>query len=129
MVVPGRVQGQLAPEFTGLCGDHADVEVLAEEQDVGSGVGSSDADVVELAVVAEGDNAGVVDPVSADAVVGVGAGAGGGGPGAGGVGRGGDPAAQGAVRGAVVVLVGRCRAESGVGRWWPVGGVGRRATS
>jgi hypothetical protein len=36
---------------------------------VGSGVGSADADVVESAVDAEGDDAGVVDAVVADAVV------------------------------------------------------------
>jgi hypothetical protein len=39
---------------------------------VGSGVGSPDADVVEPAVVSEGDHAGGVDPVAADPVVGVG---------------------------------------------------------
>jgi hypothetical protein len=39
---------------------------------VGSGVGPADADVVELAGVAEGDAAGLVDGVGADAVVGVG---------------------------------------------------------
>jgi hypothetical protein len=37
---------------------------------VGSGVGSSDADVVQAAVVAQGDDAGVVDAVPADAFVG-----------------------------------------------------------
>jgi hypothetical protein len=42
-----------------------------QEQDVGSGVGSADADVVEFSAVAEGDDA-VVDAVAADAVVGVG---------------------------------------------------------
>jgi hypothetical protein len=50
----------------------ADVQVLDQEQDVGSGVGSADADVVEFSAVAEGDDAGVVDAVAADAVVGVG---------------------------------------------------------
>ncbi|HUC21453.1 MAG TPA: hypothetical protein VMA73_01985 [Streptosporangiaceae bacterium] len=35
-------------------------------------MGPSDADVVELAGVAEGDGAGVADDVGADAVVGVG---------------------------------------------------------
>ena len=54
--------------------------------DVGSGVGSSDADVVQSAVVAQGDGAGLVDSVVADAVVGVVAGVAGGGFGAGGVG-------------------------------------------
>ena len=42
-----------------------------EEDDVGSGVGSSDADVVESAVEAEGDGAAGVDDVVTDAVVGV----------------------------------------------------------
>ncbi|HUZ52440.1 MAG TPA: hypothetical protein VMU94_07900 [Streptosporangiaceae bacterium] len=36
--------------------------VLAEEQDAGAGVGAADADVVELAGVAEGDDSGAVDP-------------------------------------------------------------------
>ena len=52
--------------------DDADVEVVDEQDDVGSGVGSADADVVESAVDAEGDAAGFVDLVVADAVVGVG---------------------------------------------------------
>jgi hypothetical protein len=39
---------------------------------VGSGVGSPDADVVQLAVQAEGDAARIVDPVSPNPVVGVG---------------------------------------------------------
>jgi hypothetical protein len=42
-----------------------------EQGNVGSGVGSSDADVVEPAVVAEGDDAGGVDAVAADALMGV----------------------------------------------------------
>jgi hypothetical protein len=41
-------------------------------------VGSADADVVELAGVAQGDDAGVVDAVVADAAVGVVVAAGGG---------------------------------------------------
>ena len=52
--------------------DDADLQVVDEQDDVGSGVGPADADVVELAVVAEGDAAGGVDDVAADAVVGVG---------------------------------------------------------
>jgi hypothetical protein len=43
--------------------DDADVEVLDEQDDGGSGEGSSDADVVQSAVVAEPDAAGLVDPV------------------------------------------------------------------
>jgi hypothetical protein len=46
---------------------------LDEQDDVGSGVGSADADVAESAGDAEGDAAGFVDLVAADAVVGVGA--------------------------------------------------------
>lgn len=53
--------------------EDADVQVLDEEQDVGSGVGAADADVVELAAGAEADVAGFADLVVADPVVGVGA--------------------------------------------------------
>jgi hypothetical protein len=49
--------------------DDSDVEVLDEQDDGGSGVGSADADVEEAALVAEGDLARVVDDVMADAVV------------------------------------------------------------
>ena len=48
--------------------DDADVQVLDEEQDVGSGVGSADADVMQATGQAEGDAAGLVDAVGADAV-------------------------------------------------------------
>ena len=64
------------------------MEVLDEQDDVGSGVGSADADVVESAVDSEGDAAGVVESVGADSVVGVGGPVGGrSGFGTGGVGR------------------------------------------
>jgi hypothetical protein len=46
-------------------------EVLDEQQDVGLGVSSLDADVVQPPVDAQGDAAGGVDAVGADAVVGV----------------------------------------------------------
>jgi hypothetical protein len=49
------------------------VQVLDEEQDVGSGVGPADADVVQAAGHAQRDAAGLVDLVGADPVVGVGA--------------------------------------------------------
>jgi hypothetical protein len=52
--------------------DDADVQVLDEQQDAGPGVGAAGADVVEPPVVAEGDFAGGIDAVGADAVVGVG---------------------------------------------------------
>ena len=69
LVVAGGVEDEFAEEFAGGGVDDADVQVLDEEQDVGSGVGSADADVVEPAVGPEGDDAGVVDAVGADAVV------------------------------------------------------------
>ena len=82
-------------------------EVLDEQDDGGSGVGSADADVVESAVVAQGDGAGFVDAVVADPVVGVGvAGLAGQGFGQRVVAAcGGGSVRQGAVRAAVVVLV------------------------
>ncbi len=71
LVVPGRVDGQRAEQFAGRGVDDADIEVVDEQEDVGSGVGSADADVVEAATDAQGDHAGVVDAVAADAVVGL----------------------------------------------------------
>ncbi|HJQ45649.1 MAG TPA: hypothetical protein VJ870_04890 [Amycolatopsis sp.] len=65
------VDGEFAEEFSGGGVDGAYVEVVDEEQDVGSGVGSSDADVAEFAGDAQGDAAGGVDLVFADAVVAV----------------------------------------------------------
>ena len=52
MVGLGGVEGELAEEFAGGGVDDADVEIGDEQDDVGSGVGSADADVVESAVVA-----------------------------------------------------------------------------
>ena len=49
LVVPGWVEDEVAQEFAGGLDDDADVPVLDEQEDVGSGVGSSDADVVEAA--------------------------------------------------------------------------------
>ena len=71
MVVAVGVDGELAEEFAGGGVDDADVVVVDEEHDVGSGVGSSDADVVEAAVESEGDGAAGVDGVVSDSVVGV----------------------------------------------------------
>ena len=59
----------MAEDLAGGGVDDADVEVGDEEDDGGSGVGSSDADVVEAAVDAQGDRAGVVDAVVADSPV------------------------------------------------------------
>ena len=49
MVALGRVEGQFAEEFAGGGVDDADVEVLDQDDDAGSGVGSADADGVERA--------------------------------------------------------------------------------
>ncbi|MGW2147480.1 hypothetical protein ACWCOT_24480 [Nonomuraea bangladeshensis] len=56
LVVAGRVEDQLAQEFSGDGVGDADVQVVDQEDDVGSGVGSSDADVVQPAVPAQGDH-------------------------------------------------------------------------
>ena len=83
LVVAAGVEGELAEKLAGGLGDDADVQVLGEDEDLGSGVLAADADVVELAGVAEGDGAGVPDLVGADAVVGVGGAVAGGGHGPG----------------------------------------------
>jgi hypothetical protein len=99
LVVAVWVEKQFAEQFAGGGVDDADVQVLDQEQDVGSGVVSADADVVEFSAVAEGDDAGVVDAVAADTVVGAGGAVAGGGLGPGGVGGGrGGPVGQGPVR-------------------------------
>ncbi len=69
LVVAGWVDGEVAEEFAGGGVNDADVEVVDEENDGGSGVDSSDADMVEAAVDAQGHDAGVVDAVVSDAVV------------------------------------------------------------
>jgi hypothetical protein len=92
LVAPGWVEDEFSDELAGGGVDDADVQVLNEDQDAGSGVGSADADGVEPAVVPQSDLAGLVDPVAADPVMGVLAAVGGGGLGAAGVdGGGGSP--------------------------------------
>src|SRR5438128_6804844 len=71
LVVASWVDGEVAEEFSGGGVNDADVEVVDEQDDVGSGVGSADADVAEPTGDAQGDAAGFVDLVVADAVVGV----------------------------------------------------------
>src|SRR5258706_15489138 len=71
LVVLGGVEGEVAEEFAGGGVDDADVQVVHEEDDGGSGVGSSDADVVEASVYAQGDGAAVVDGVASDSAVGI----------------------------------------------------------
>jgi hypothetical protein len=69
LVVLGGVEGEGAEELAGGGVHDADVELGDEHDDEGSGVGSADADVVEPAIVAEGELAGGVDTVVAYAVV------------------------------------------------------------
>jgi hypothetical protein len=68
LVRPGGIESEGSEELAGDGVDDPDVEVLDEEDDGGSGVGSADADVVEATpwrrVIAL-----VVDDVAADAVV------------------------------------------------------------
>lgn len=99
------VEGEGAEEFAGGGVDDADVAVVDEREDGGSGVGSSDADVVESAVVAEGDDAAGVDAVAADALAGVGGGGSGLGFGESLVGDGGGDAVEGSVGAGGVVEV------------------------
>jgi hypothetical protein len=69
--------------------------VQVADQDAGAGVAAADADVVQPAVVSQGDQAAAVDAVVADAVVaGVDRGAGGDGLGPCGVGLRGSPATE-----------------------------------
>lgn len=72
LVVAAGVEDQLAEEFAGCCVDDPDLEVLDEQDDAGSGVGSADADVVQSAVVPQRDRAGFVDAVVSDSLVRVG---------------------------------------------------------
>jgi hypothetical protein len=54
LVVAAGVDGEFAEEFAGGGGHDADVEVVDERDDGGSGVGSADTDVVEAAVDVQG---------------------------------------------------------------------------
>ncbi len=72
VVVTVGIDGQLAQELSGDGIDDAHFEVLNQQDDVGSGVGSSDPDVMQPAVDAERHGAGFVDAVVTDPVVGVG---------------------------------------------------------
>jgi hypothetical protein len=69
LVVASWVDDEVAQDLAGGGVDDGDVEVLDEQDDVGSGVGSADADVAKAAGDAQGDAAGFVDLVAAGAVV------------------------------------------------------------
>jgi hypothetical protein len=70
LVVLGRVELEFSEELA-VVGEDPDLELVDQDQDVGAGVAAADADVVEPAVVAQGEDAAGVDLVVADAVVGV----------------------------------------------------------
>jgi len=55
LVVAAGFEGRVAEEFVGGGVDDAGLKVLDEQDDAGSGVGSSHADVVESAAVAQGE--------------------------------------------------------------------------
>jgi len=55
LVVAAGFEGRVAEEFAGGGVDDAGLKVLDEQDDAGSGVGSSHADVVESAAVAQGE--------------------------------------------------------------------------
>jgi hypothetical protein len=59
LVALGGVEFEFAEELAGGCVDDPDVEVVDQDEDAGSGVGSADADGVEPAAVSEGDLAAV----------------------------------------------------------------------
>jgi hypothetical protein len=46
--------------------DDPDLEIVNQDDDVGSPVGSPDADVVQLAVEAKADGPGLIDPIPTD---------------------------------------------------------------
>ena len=55
LVVAAGIEGRVAEEFAGGGDDDAGLKVLDEQDDAGSGVGSSLADVVESAAVAQAE--------------------------------------------------------------------------
>jgi hypothetical protein len=59
LVVPGGVEGEFADELPGF-GEDPDVAVVGEDQDSVAGESAAQADVVESAVVAQGDRAAVL---------------------------------------------------------------------
>jgi hypothetical protein len=66
------IDGELSREFSCWGVDDADVEVVGEDGDVGSGVGPADSDVVHSSLDAQCNAAGVVDAIAAQSFVCVG---------------------------------------------------------
>lgn len=63
LVVACGVEGEVCDDLAGGFVGDGDVSVFEDDHDGGSGVGSSDADVVEAALVSEGDFSELVDAV------------------------------------------------------------------
>jgi hypothetical protein len=63
------VEGEFPQQFAGVFGDDAEVEFADEHQELCAGLGAADADVVESAVVPEGELTVGVDAGFADAEV------------------------------------------------------------
>ena len=65
MVVPGRVEDQIAEKLSAGA-EHPDVPVVDQDEDGCAGVSATEADVVQPAVVSQGEFAVAVDLVVAD---------------------------------------------------------------
>ena len=65
----GWIDGELSEELSGAGIDHPHVEVIDEDKNAGSRVGSADPDLDELPVVADRDLACGVDSVTSNSVV------------------------------------------------------------
>ena len=61
LIVAAGIDREFAQQFAGGGVDDRDVEVVDEHEDVGSRVGSTDADVVQLSCDAQGDATGGAD--------------------------------------------------------------------
>ncbi len=72
LVVAAGIEGELADQLARVRVEDPDVAVGDEELDRPALVGPAEADVVQLAVVAQGDGAAGVDLVVADPEVGLG---------------------------------------------------------
>jgi hypothetical protein len=71
LVVPARIEGELPDQLAGSGIEDANVAIGDEELDRLALVSPAEADVVKPRVVAQGDRAGVIDLVVADAEVGL----------------------------------------------------------
>ena len=68
LVVLGWVEGQVTEEFA-VTVDDPDVQVVGEDVDADAGQEAAEPDVVQAAVVAQGDRSGWVDHIAAEPVV------------------------------------------------------------